>query len=580
MRLYTAAMSQAEPQGVGQSVATDTRRRARGHAWWQCAALALILIVNVRLKAPNLAHPTLKPMDESFHAVVARNLLYDPFEPTLVRETYLRYTASDWLGNHVWLHKPVLPLWIIALSIKCLGVNALAVRLPSLILSTLAVALTFLIARRLYGPVTGLTAAAIQAIVPAIGMIVQGYVFSDAVDINLLFWSELSLYLMLLRSRRWVWLSGAAAGAAFLSKTFPALFLIAPMLLVAALRAAGRWPAAEHEANAGPEPGSRRTAKGEFASTALGWLIALLLVAAPWNLYCALRYPVEFTTEFGLVLTHLSADVENWASPWDRLWFQHLPTALYLFWTASLVGSVVLTFRAIQLKRWEWLFVPVWIVAVLVPFTLATSKTPTATLIAWPALMIGAGFLIARACEGYVVELAALVTVLIATNFFAGKFITMGWGMTEPLAIMRQAQWIAYHVAAGLCVAAIALVKDVKLRRGRWVIVPAVLALLILPTQRTIAPARLVAHLSPSRDVPSGLKAAGASLPPNAVIFLPKPAARLRNELMFYLDRSTYVLPDDPNETADLFKEAREAGGDVWVYDAERAGGGNPFVHR
>lgn len=552
-------------------------RRWRAPARGQYAVLLLLMLVNLLLKAPNLGHPMLKVMDESFHAVVARNVLYDPFKPTLVRESYLKYDPTDWLDNHVWLHKPVLPLWIIAVSFKLIGVNALALRLPSLILSTLAVCLTFLIARRLFGLGTGLVAAAIQAIVPTMGIIVQGLVFSDAIDINLLFWCELSLWLMLLKKRKWIWLSGAAAGAAFMSKTFPALFVIAPLALIVVLRARGTWPHRKAEDG----PGGVSATERAIAWTAGGWLIAFLVIALPWNLYCALRFPTEFTAEFGLILTHLSGDVENWASPWDRLWFQHLPSALYLFWTTSLVGSVVLTVRAIQLRRWEWLFVPLWMAAVVIPFTLATSKTPTATLPAWPAFMIAAAFLVCRACRGYVAEGATLVVLLIATIFFAGKFIMMGWGMTRPFEIMRQASWIAWHVVVALGVASIALVfaRNVQLARGRAVAAALVVALLVWPTYKTVALSRLVTRMAPTEDVPSQIESRRAPLPTNAVILISSRAPRLRNQVMFYLDRSTYVLPADPAKASQMIHSVRQAGGDVWLFDPFRDRGRHPLTH-
>jgi len=442
-------------------------------AWVQYAILTVILLANVLLKAPNLGHAALKPMDESFHAVVARNLMYDPLKPTLIREPYLPYDPTDWLSNHVWLHKPVLPLWIIAISFKCFGVSALALRLPSLILSTFAVGLTFLIARKLYSPIVGLLASAIQAIVPTIGMIVHGYVFSDAVDINLLLWSELSLFLMLQKGKKWIWLSGAAAGAAFMSKTFPAMFVLVPLTLLVGSR---QWAAGRKEGIAGGRLGSScppPAAPGSVLSfrpppaarRPLYFLLAFMLVAAPWNIYCAIRFPTEFKAEYGLILTHLSGDVENWASPWDRVWFQHLPSALYLFWTLSLIGTIVLTIRAIQLKKWEWLFAPIWAAAVLIPFTLVTSKTPSATLPAWPALMIGAGFLIWRACQGYIVEASTTVTLLIAMIFFRGDFIQKGWGATAPFEIMNQASWILWHLLAGLVVLGISLAFDKRLIR-------------------------------------------------------------------------------------------------------------------
>src|SRR5256885_12416499 len=61
-----------------------------------------------------------------YHAVVAQNVLKHPFKPTLVDIPYLPYDHWKWGENHVWLHKPILPFWQVALSLALLGVNAFA----------------------------------------------------------------------------------------------------------------------------------------------------------------------------------------------------------------------------------------------------------------------------------------------------------------------------------------------------------------------------------------------------------------------------------------------------------------------
>ena len=302
----------------------------------------------------------------------------------------------------------------------------------------------------------------------------------------------------------------------------------------------------------------------------LQWLIAFFLIAAPWNVYCAISYPIEFNAEFGLIFSHLSGNVENWASPWDRLWFQHLPSALYEFWATSLVAALLLTFRAVQLKKWLWLFAPIWIAAVLIPFTLAISKTPTATLIAWPALTICIGFLIWRASQGYLVELLTALALFIAATFFTGKFVTIGIGVIEPGSVMRQAEWIIWHVAAGAGVAGIALLlfRDARIVRRRMLVAALVVASLATPAWRTLEQARRVAKQK-ATSVVTLLGGSLPSLPQNAVIFVTQRGNRERNEIMFDLDRTAYALPNDQKIAENEFKAVRLAGDEVWIFTGD-----------
>src|SRR5436309_183463 len=73
--------------------------------------LTLILLGSFLLKLHHLDHQALKGLDESFHAVVAKNLLKHPLTPTFIDRPFLPSRLGDWQVEHIWLHKPIWPLW-------------------------------------------------------------------------------------------------------------------------------------------------------------------------------------------------------------------------------------------------------------------------------------------------------------------------------------------------------------------------------------------------------------------------------------------------------------------------------------
>ncbi len=87
--------------------------------------------------------PYLHEWDERFHALVAKHMMTTPFRPMLFVEHIMAYDYRDWSYNHVWLNKQPLFLWQMALSMKIFGTNVIALRLPSLILSTIFVWLVY-----------------------------------------------------------------------------------------------------------------------------------------------------------------------------------------------------------------------------------------------------------------------------------------------------------------------------------------------------------------------------------------------------------------------------------------------------
>ena len=91
--------------------------------------------------------PYLHNWDERYHALVAKNMMSDPFKPMLRLDPIFPYKFKAWCCNHVWLHKQPLFMWQMALSMKMFGANEFAVRLPSVLMGTIQVYFIFSIVK-------------------------------------------------------------------------------------------------------------------------------------------------------------------------------------------------------------------------------------------------------------------------------------------------------------------------------------------------------------------------------------------------------------------------------------------------
>jgi 4-amino-4-deoxy-L-arabinose transferase-like glycosyltransferase len=332
-------------------------------------------------------------------------------------------------------------MWQIAISFAILGVNTLALRLPSAILSTLAAGLTYLIGAKLLDRTSGLIAAALQAFNPVILMLTHGYVFSDHVDISLLFWTELAIYFLIVAMnspKNWpIIFCGIAQGLAFLSKTYPAL-IVTPLALIALTTIQSR----------GVPPRNLR----KFAIL----LIATILTITPWMLSIAIRYPHEFAHENAQILHHLNENIENWAAPWDQVVFYYWIDIFHVYYPAIIAAGIIFLFRAITNKKREHWLILIWAGGVILPNLLATSKPMSATLIAWPAAWLMFGHLISRALQRDRLALGAWLTAsLLALVFLTPKSIPTrpeNWGNypTAFGAIMKQHQWVLWQSLAAL----------------------------------------------------------------------------------------------------------------------------------
>lgn len=102
----------------------------------EAISIIFLIIAGLCLRVHICLDPYLHLWDERFHALVAKHLINHPLLPTLFEQESLHLPVYYWSQTTVWLHKPPLALWFMALSLKVFGINEVAVRLPSIIFST------------------------------------------------------------------------------------------------------------------------------------------------------------------------------------------------------------------------------------------------------------------------------------------------------------------------------------------------------------------------------------------------------------------------------------------------------------
>jgi 4-amino-4-deoxy-L-arabinose transferase-like glycosyltransferase len=269
------------------------------------------------------ADPFLHSWDERFHALVARNLVHDPFTPVLIANPVAAFDFRDWRSCHVWLHKQPLFLWQMALGLKVFGTSELAVRLPSVLLGSLMVPMLFRVAFLLTADTAVSLLAALLLCFSSFHLsLVAGIRGMDHNDVAFGFYVLASLWAFSesRRSPAWGWaaLAGAFAGCAVLNKWLVGLtvFLAWGVDLVLSAR--------------------RRPDAARDARRFLFALAVCAAVAAPWQVYAARRWPEEARYENAYNVRHLTEALEG-----------HEGSAWYYAASApELVGA------------WIWVFVP------------------------------------------------------------------------------------------------------------------------------------------------------------------------------------------------------------------------------
>ena len=417
----------------------------------------------------NLEHTAIHYWDEGFHAMVARNLTQHPFLFTLYDQPWLPFDYKSWGNNYVWLHKPPLAMWKICISHWLLGFNTFALRFPSAILATVAVWITYRIARDLFTEKVGLIAAFMQGFNPFLFGSVHGYKYSDHIDISLLFWVEVSCWLLLkaIRTGRWQMYAycGVAQGLAYLSKSYLALITFG---VAGAVWLANRIHFLDLEKfSSAKEPPIRLKHLGIQ-------LLASLLTIAPWTIYCLIRFPKEFLWEHKRVLDHLSTDVESWGATWDRPLFDYMILFYPVFYGVLLVAVLCLIWVMIKNRKLGEFFILAWAIGVIIPHSYALTKTPSATIIGVPPLLICLAVVIGRALdsEDWVYTSVWGATLIAINTIKGGKSLVGGRDQFDTLnafaPYIDTNFWIVQQIALSLLVLPGIAVVYWLLSRRQW----------------------------------------------------------------------------------------------------------------
>jgi len=336
----------------------------------QVHCLTAILVLGLFLRIATAQDPFLHTWDERFHALVAKNLIEHPLKPVLYAQPVLPYDFREWSNNHIWLSKPPLALWPMAASIHWFGTNEIAVRLPSILFSTLSILLTFFIGRRLFGAWPGLLAACLHAMHGRLIEVASGRLSSDHVETLFLFFLEWAMLLTVKyyqRAKRPATLAlgiGLLTGLAFLCKWIAALFV--PILWLAI----GLW---------------MRRPVWELLKHGMVIALSASAVAAPWLFFMLYAYPEEATYLLRAVLLPVSETIQGHQGHWyyfldqARLYYGEL---IYL----PMLWLVFVIWR--KPKRFSILVITLWIALPMLLLSLMETKRSTYLLLTAPGFFL------------------------------------------------------------------------------------------------------------------------------------------------------------------------------------------------
>ncbi len=333
-------------------------------------SLLLLLAGGLVLRVYSSSYNYLGEWDERYHALVAKNLIKHPLKPTLYDNPILPFDKMDWSSNHIWLSKPIVPLWFISASIYLFGNNEFSVRIPSLIFSTLCILLTFFISRKLFNEKIAWLATFLHAIHGLLVEVAAGKVSSDHVETSFLFFTQLSILLCLIASaqpdrKKYLFLCGISAGLAVLSKFLPGLLVLIIYPTITFVQ--------------------KKSAK-EILFGTLIISSSIVVTVLPWFIYCYTTFP----NEFEIIKTSLFYPMHHVVQYHSASWWYYLEQIRIIFGEIIYIPIIWLLYflfykKVINISN---IFLLVWIFIPVLVFSLSSTKRFTYILISAPAFFI------------------------------------------------------------------------------------------------------------------------------------------------------------------------------------------------
>lgn len=342
----------------------------------------IIILVGSSIRILAAKHEYIQQWDEAYHALVADNMTINPIEPILLRDLPYSYDSGEWTRARIWLHKPPMAMWLMALSLKMFGRHELFLRLPSILFDILFLSLVLGFGRHVFRPLSVILFSAVWAICCPMISVVAGLCPTDHPDALLTSFLNLCAvgFLWMLAkgpSVRISFLVGVAWAAAYLTKGISAATLPLAVLLCAGISLQGRMKA------------WRIPTRHWHCILAA---IAGMSFALPWPIYSSLRWPAEASSASRYSFLHLSQALEGHRHPL-LFHFVQIPKSIWnldIPWLACGIGLGLVSLAIIHAFRTRSMphrFLAIWIIITFSLYTFAATKMIRYCLPAYPALL-------------------------------------------------------------------------------------------------------------------------------------------------------------------------------------------------
>jgi len=317
--------------------------------------------------------------DEQYHALVAKNMLNNPFKPTLFLDPQFDYNYKNWTANHIWLHKQPLFLWQIALSIKLFGANTIAVRLPSIIMHAIIPLFIYRIGSISLTKKVGYIAALLFAVAYFPLELVAGRYSTDHNDLAFLFYVTGSFWAWFEYQKsnklKWLILIGVFSGGAVLVKWLMGTLIFVVWFITKTIT----------------EPKNILKIKS-YSHLALASLISIVIFL-PWQIYIFTQFPNEASYVFEQTATHFNQVYHD-----EQGFFFHFSEGLNKLYGSGvlipfiLLGGLILMLKAIKNKKIK-IAIITSICFVYIFYSIAATKMIAFTVIVMPFLHLALAYL-------------------------------------------------------------------------------------------------------------------------------------------------------------------------------------------
>jgi 4-amino-4-deoxy-L-arabinose transferase-like glycosyltransferase len=502
---------------------TRDRRDILVDIGWICLWFALLILAGFGLRDP-------WPADEPRFAGVALDML----------------RSGNWIiphaGGDLYQDKPPLHFWLMAVGYLLTGSVRAGFLLPSMLASLGTLLLVYDLVRRLHGREAGRLAAITLACCVHFVLTTRG----AQIDATLIFFCTLGLYGLLRHVLLGAPLAYAALGAfgAGLGVVDKAVGFLALAILPIAALCSRRLRI--------PRIGVRTwlVVAAVFAATIALWLVPMLLHVAASGSPALEAYRDELLFQ---------QTVTRYAQAWHHIrpWHYFLVEVIPVLWLplSALLPWLVMRWRSDWQAQRAAIWLPLlWVMFVVLFFSLSTGKRGVYVLPALPALAIAAAPHLAQLYARRGVQRLSLVlaSVLLVPGVLLSAGALLGVDAVDRL-VAESGVGSLLPVHAFALLAVVAWVG--ALRRRPIVAWPAVLACLTVTWGFGIAP-----QINGERSASTFVRQMLAQVPPGRELGL----VAYKEQFLLYLDRETVN-----------FGHARWREGDAEVFDAARwlAGG-------